>query len=87
MTSDRHDHTRPGRAAQLAAMAMIRALLADDKTAIRRAAVAGGCPACNTVAVASWVLTASGRGMTPERARAILAAVEATEVILRAEGN
>jgi hypothetical protein len=87
-----HDHSRPGRAAQLATMALIRAIIADDRAAIRRAAVAGGCPACNAVAVATYgftlVLWSTGQpAMTPEIASAILAVVEATEAELRSAPN
>ena len=47
--TQQHDHSRPNRAAQLAAMTLMHALIADDRAAIRRAAVAGGCPACTAV--------------------------------------
>ena len=91
MTRD-HDHSRPNRAAQLATMALMHALIADDRDAIRRAAIAGGCPACNAVAAATWglafVQSATGQpGMTPELASVVLAAVEVTERELRSAGN
>jgi hypothetical protein len=87
-----HDHSRPGRGAQLATVQLLRAILADDRTAIRRAAVAGGCPACTAVAVAAYGLTLvqsfTGQpAITPELARAVLAAVEVTEAELRAAPN
>ncbi len=91
--TQQHDHSRPNRAAQKAAMALMRALLADDQAAVRRAAIAGGCPACNAVAVATWgmalVQTIAGQqsGMTPELGRVVLAWVEATESEMRAAPN
>ena len=66
MTASPHDHSRPGRGAQLATMRLLRAILADDRTAIRRAAVAGGCPACTAVAVAAYGLV-PGWGTNPRR--------------------
>ena len=91
MTSE-HDHSRPNRAAQKAVMALVRALVADDRAAIHRAAIAGGCPACNAVAVAAWWVTfalalAGQPAMTPEFGRVILAAVEVTERELRSALN
>jgi hypothetical protein len=84
-TGDPHDHSRPGRAAQLAAMALMRAIIADDRAALRRAAIAGGCGPCNAVAAATWVFALAAP--TPELARAVLAAVEVTEAELRSAPN
>lgn len=71
-------------------MALMRALVADDRAAIRRAAIAGGCPACNVVAVATWwwAFTQTLTGLpAPELARIVLAAVEVTEAEMRAAPN
>jgi hypothetical protein len=87
--SSEHDHSRPDRAAQLAAVRLVGALLADDRPAIRDAA-ATGCGACTAVAAASlmFTLTSELGGTKPERlAAALLPLVGVAERELRSAPN
>lgn len=94
MTSDQHDHARPGIDAQLATLATFTAILttADSGTA-HQAAETASCPACTTVAAAWLAITiaqelvrAAGYDDTPLAPR-LLAMVQAAERDLRAAPN
>ena len=92
MTNE-HDHSRPNRAAQLATLHLARAILADDRPAIRRAAIAGGCPSCNAVAAMTFgfalasTLAGERVGVSRELAGVMLATVDAAEGEIRSAGN
>jgi hypothetical protein len=56
--ADQHDH-RPGIADQRAALATWRAILLADDPAAHDAAAHAACPACTTIAAASFGITAA----------------------------
>ena len=100
MTSDPHDH-RPGIADQRAALATFRAILLADDPGAHDAAATGTCPACTTIAAASFGIAAAEQlaaGLVgklapgaafdagPFRA-AILDTIAQTERELRSSGN
>ena len=92
MTDD-HDHARPGRADQLAALATLRAVLTGDDPGAHDAAASGACPACTAIAVASFAAAhlstlAGDTVLVGEPTRYVmLAAVDAAEAELRAAFN
>jgi hypothetical protein len=76
-----------------AALDLARAMLADDKPAIRRAAGDAACPACVAVAVASFGFTlvsvfAGEQAFMSEQTRArLLAAIDAAQAELDGMAN
>ena len=94
MTDAPHEHARPDITDMRAALGTARAILdgADHGTA-HEAAAAGSCPECTAIAGISFVITAVST-MLGDKAfvsegtrRALLAAVEAADLELRAGPN
>jgi len=92
MTDD-HDHARPARADQLAALAILRAVLTGDDPGAHDAAASGACPACTAIAVATFAVAfqstlAGDTVLVGEPTRYVmLAAIDDTEAELRAAWN
>ena len=84
---------RPDLAAQLAGIAVTRAILTGADADAHEAASAAPCPACAAIAAASLVMaiasTLAGEQMfvSEELRRAMLAAVDAAGAELRSAGN
>jgi hypothetical protein len=87
-----HEH-RPDLAAQLAGIAVTRAILTGADADAHQAAADAPCPACAAIAAASLVMaiasTLAGEAMfmSEELRRVFLAAVDAAEAELRSAGN
>ena len=93
MTTDPHDHARPGQADLRAVLNTARAILTGDDQAAHQAAAAGTCPACTTVAATSFgfslaaTLAGEQLGVSRQLAAAMLAAVQAAQAELDAAPN
>lgn len=84
MTSDQHDHARPGITDMRAALGTARAVLGADPDAAHEAAGAGSCPACTVVSAVQFgfALAASLTGqefVTGQLLARLLAAVDAAQ--------
>ena len=93
MTTEPHDHHRPDTADMLASLAAARHILLGQDQAAHDTAEAGTCPACTTIAGASFMITTvstilGDKVAVSERTRQVLlAAIDAAEAEIRAAPN